>query len=247
MNLQDTYIQLAGWLNANTGVIAVTIFVTTLILGWVSGIFTALRKKPKFRIGCIPGPTFSCTYPTGEIYEGHEAHITGIAMYLEISNIGASSSGIKNISVAYHWHLKPFSILWLKYKIGWYWIDSQAVALEDFRVKIGESIKVYPFLNQCNNLSPVRKKTYLEVREVVNGVVYFEQEKSWGGRFPSPKEGNVKVKVAVTDVFERRHAAKFSIPAVALHEAKKYNPSFGITLASIAENSLPQEANESNE
>jgi hypothetical protein len=74
-----------------------------------------------------------------------------------------------------------------------------------------------------------------------NGVVYFEQTNSWGGCFPSPSNGQVKIKVLIRDVFGRAHKAKFKISAVSMKEARKYNPSFGKTFAELRNERLPHD------
>lgn len=234
-NLTDVFLLSAKWSNDNQGVVTIVVFLATLGLGWISGIFSALKHKPKFKIGLIPGPTFCCTYLTGEIHESFEVHRTGIALYLTIANVGTAPSSIEDILVGYHWHLRPFSVAWLKYTIGWFWLHQQTVALDDFRAMIGGSTKVYPFLIQRSVISGSKAETYLDVGRHTNGVVYFEQRESWGGCFPSVRNGTVLVKVRINDVFGRSHHAKFRIPSVSLEGAQKYNPSFGKTLAALKE------------
>lgn len=228
-----SYNQMSTWLNDNQGVVGVAIFLATALFGWASGIFSALRKRPSFKVSLIEGPTFCCTYLTGSMHGQHEAHRTGIALYLSIANVGSAASSIEKISVGYHWHLRPFSLLWLRYTVGWFWLDKQAVALEDFQVAIGKNIKVYPFLTQRNHLSPARADTFLEVGRSTNGVVYFEQAESWGGCFPSIRNGYIQLKVRVQDVFERQHTFTFKVPAVSLEEARKYCPAFGMTFSEL--------------
>ncbi len=46
-------------LNDNQGIISIAIFIITLLLGWISGIFSALQKKPKFKIDLIDGIRFA--------------------------------------------------------------------------------------------------------------------------------------------------------------------------------------------
>jgi hypothetical protein len=128
----DLYAKASKWANDNQGLLSIAIFVITIALGWVSGIFSALRRKPKFNLALVDGPTFCCTYPTGKTYGEFEVHRTGIALYLVIANVGSAASNIQQISVGYHWHLHPFSVQWLKYKVGWFWLTDQAVALADF-------------------------------------------------------------------------------------------------------------------
>lgn len=240
--LTELYPQISTWLNDNQGVVGAAIFVVTVVFGWVSGIFSALRRRPKFEISLIDGPTFCCTYQTGKMHGQYEAHRTGIALYLSISNVGSASSSINGISIGYHWHLRPFSRQWLKYKIGWFWLNHQSVALEDFQVAIGKNIKVYPFLTQRNHLSPVQTDTFLDVGRSINGVVYFEQSESWGGCFPTIKNGHVRLKVRVRDVFGGKHTSAFDVPAVALDDARKYCPAFGKTFSELHGEQAPDDA-----
>lgn len=187
----------------------------------------------------IPGPNFCCTFPVGRKYQGFDVHRTGIALYLHISNVGSAPSSIEKISIAYLWYLKPFSLLWLKNTIGWFWIKEQSVCLSDFQVTIGEHIKFYPFLNQESRFAGSTTRTFLEVGRSANGVVYFEQEDSWGGCLPAIKNELIRIKVKVLDVLSKKHQAKFSIPFVSLEHARKYNPSFGRTLAELYRTPLP--------
>ncbi|QQC65323.1 hypothetical protein [Paraburkholderia ginsengisoli] len=237
--LSAFYSPASKWLNDNQGVVSVAIFAITVAFAWASGIFSALRRRPQFKLHLLEGPTFCCTYPVGKKHGNFDVHRTGIALYLSLSNVGSAPSSLANISVAYHWHLHPFSVQWLKYSVGWFWLTSQTAALDAFQVKIGENIKVYPFLTQRNFLSPANPETYLEVGQASNGVVYFEQTDSWGGCLPSVRNGLVRIKVSIQDVFGGRHTKRFVIPAVTVAAARKYNPSFGKTLAELRSEKLP--------
>lgn len=231
------------WSNDNQGVVSVVIFIITIAFGWASGIFSALRRKPKFKLSLIDGPTFCCTYPVGKMRGEFEVHRTGIALYLIVANTGSAASSIENITVGYHWHLQPFSIEWLKYSVGWFWLTNQFAALADFQVKIGENIKVYPFLVQKNFLSPTQNVTYLEVGRSTNGVVYFEQPDSWGGCYPIVREGKVHIKVRVYDTFGKGHTSKFFVPSVTLEDARAFNPTFGKTFSEMRGETLPFDKN----
>jgi hypothetical protein len=240
-SLTPTYLATAKWLNDNQGVVGIGVFIVTLLLGWTSGIFAALRRRPKFIISYIYGPTFCCTFPTGAEFEGQTVHRTGIALYLAVANIGSAASSIDKISVGYHWHLRPFTLTWLRYGVGWFWLRNQIAAIADFQAKIGENTKVYPFLIQRSITSGNAPSTFLEPGRSTNGVVYFEQPDSWGGCFPSPVAGGVNVKVEIQDVFGHSHTTKFKIPFLALEEARKYNPSFGKTISEIRNEVLPHD------
>ncbi|MBL8186724.1 MAG: hypothetical protein JNK38_01880 [Acidobacteria bacterium] len=212
--------------NDNEGFIAVVLFVTTLLLGWISGIFQSLRRRPKFKITVIEGPSFCCTFETGREHNSHKAHRTAIALYLTVSNTGSAPSNIQNIQVGYH----NFTF---KYSFLWFWITKPAVALEDFQVMIGDNIKIYPFLLQKNRLSPSQPDTFLEIGKSTTGVVYFEQDECWGGFYPRDKVGNITIKIKIEDVFGKSHTRKTSIPKLSLPEASRFNPQFGKTFESL--------------
>lgn len=234
-----TYSELTGWLNNNQGLLTLTIFLATIVFGWVSGIFSALRRKPKFAVRIIDGPTCACTFPTGKSKGQFEVYRTCIALYLGVSNVGSSPSSIEAVSVGYHWNVKPFSMLWLKHSVGWFWLNHQAVALDNFQSKIGESIKIYPFLFQSTGLGFNKTETYLNIGQSTNGVVYFEQSDSWGGCYPKARNDQIEVKVKLSDTFGKSHIKRFKVPMVSLEDARKYNPSFGTTLSEFNGEKLP--------
>ena len=217
------------------------VFVATISFGWLSGIFSALRRKPKLTFQLIEGPTFCCTYPTGKMHGTFPVHRTGIALYLRISNVGSAATSLENISVGYHCSIRPFSIQWLRYRVGWLWLNDQIAAIHDFQAKIGENIKIYPFLIQASILSGRSSDSFLVPGQSTNGVVYFEQSDSWGGFFPVAGHAGVRVKVAIRDTFGKRHSAKFTVPAVSMEQARAYNPSFGKTLAELRNETLPHD------
>lgn len=237
--LIDYYALASKWSNENQGVVSVVIFVVTMGFGWISGIFSSLRRKPKFKLSLFDGPSFCCSYFVGKTKGEHKIHRTGIALYLAIVNVGSAASSIGNISVGYHWPLTRFSIQGLRYSVGWFWLHNQSVALADFQAKIGENIKIFPFLTQVNHLSSVKTETFLQAGQSTNGVVYFEQPDSWGNCVPSVCNDVIRVKVSVADAFGKRHVAKFSIPLVPMEYARKYNPMFGSTFAELHGEPLP--------
>lgn len=222
------------WTNENQGIISVAIFMATITIGWASGIFSALRRKPKFKLELIPGPSFVCTFGIGKQHGEYDIHRTGVSIYLRVSNVGSAAASIKDIHVGYHWCVKPFSINWLKYRLGWFWLTDQTVVSEDFKVCIGnENTKLYPFLTQTSTITGTSAESYLEVGKTTNGVTYFEQTDSWGGCFPVAINHLVRIKIKVIDSFDRTHHKKFLVPKLNLEGARSYNPSFGLTLASI--------------
>lgn len=69
----------------------------------------------------------------------------------------------------------------------------------------------------------------LKVGKSAVGVVYFEQQESWGGCFPTPKKGSAKIKVKIIDSFGGKHTKILKVLIVDLEKAKEYCPAFGET------------------
>lgn len=221
--------ELIKWINDNQGAVTVLVFLATIALGWASGIFQSLRRKPKFKIETLPGPSLCSTFLTGEKYNGYKVRRTAISIYLKISNVGSAPSDIVNVSIGYHWHRNRLNWMWLKYRLIWFWLEHPIISMEDFQYNLGDGIKFYPFLLQGTASIMKSPETYLLVGQSVNGVVYFEQPESWGGCFPSPKRGATKIRVRIRDSFGKSHYKSAWIPVVPLEEAKKYCPAFGET------------------
>ena len=219
-------------LNENQGILAVVLFILSILLGWISGLFKILWRKPDLKIYVLPGPTFACVIGTGREHNGYDTHSTGIALYLKISNVGRSPTTIAQIKVGYRRF--PRNILeFLRLRAKWFFINEQIVAMSDFQVSIGENIKIYPFLNQISNISGESATTFLESGQSTNGVVYFEQSESWGCYFPRSRNFRTKVKIVISDSFGRRYRHVTKIDKVTLAEARQYNPQFGTTLAQL--------------
>jgi hypothetical protein len=111
--------------------------------------------------------------------------------------------------------------------LSWHWLNDQATALADFQGKIRDQIKLFPFLIQQSYFAKSAVETFVEVGRSRNGMVYFEQENSWGNMFPAVKNGSVRLKVGVQDVFGKWHYGKFNVPSFSLDEAREFNPAFG--------------------
>lgn len=229
------------WANENQGLVAVSIYIITLTLGWGSGIFTAIRRRPKFKLSIIDGPTFCCTFEVGKKYNDHDVHRTCIAIYLKISNVESASSSIEEIHIGYKWDIRPGSMDWFKYRVGRFWLVHQTAALSDFRVSIGGNIKVFPFLTQRSIIFSSDGKLFLEIGKSENGIVYFEQPESWGGCFPYSLNGHTNIAIRVLDVFGKRHQITKSIPVVSIAQARVYNPDFGKTHAELHGETFPHD------
>jgi hypothetical protein len=227
------------WLNDNQGLVSAGIFCLTLFLGWASGIFSALRRKPKFICGLIPGPTFACIFPTGEQFNGHDVYRIGFALYLSVANCGSAASSLHAVHIGYRWNVIPLTKIWFRKTLLRHWLQERTASLTDFQVVIGSNVKVYPFMFQRNFLSSLQQETFLQSGQSVVGIVYFEQSDSWGGSQPRVWKGRVRLSVRLLDVFGGRHTRSFWIPALSLEEARKFNPSFGRTLSALHGKPLP--------
>ena len=232
--------QAIEWTNNNQGLVSLLLFVATIFFGWLSGIFSSLRRKPNFKFTVIPGPTFCTTFLTGEKEGPYDVHRTAIALYLHISNVGSAPSSIDNIALGYHWHCAPFTPPWWQFGIRWFWISDQTVTLEDFQYHFADKVKVYPSLFQGSAILGSAPETYLQVGQTVNGVVYFEQRESWGACYPLQRNGRTRIRVAITDAFGKRHQRTVSIPVISLEEARKYNPAVGQSLPAVRRVPTPQ-------
>jgi hypothetical protein len=103
------------------------------------------------------------------------------------------------------------------------------VILTDFHVYIGNQAKAFPFLIQRSVITGHSA----ESGRSTNGVVYFEQQESYGGCYPRQRNGRIKIKVRLTDAFGRHHTSRFQIDSVELASARKYNPAFGSTFSEL--------------
>lgn len=233
MSLFATMQQAADWSNRNQGVVSIFIFAATLLFGWVSGIFSALRRRPRFRIRTIEGPTFCSTFLTGAKHENFDIYRSAFAVYLHVSNVGSASGSIDAVHLGYHWQVRPFTLTWLRYGVGWFWLKNQTAVIHDFQANIGDNLKIYPFLFQKSVLSGTSSDTFLQTGQSTNGVIYFEKADSWDGCFPAVRHNRVKVRVKIIDAFGRSYARTIFIPSVTPDEARVYNPSFGSTFSHL--------------
>lgn len=217
-------------LNENQGVLALALFAVSLLLGWLSGIFESLRGKAKLRMSLIAGPTFCSTFTLSEKHNDHQTHRTAISLYLHIANVGHAPTSIDNVSVTYRWGVHPRNPLRFFRKMIWL---PAAVIVQDFQVAIGENIKVFPMLIQVSSITGRQPRTYLKPGQSVNGVCYFEQTKSWGAFHPFVLNGETRLRLHITDSYGTTWKKNIRVPVIPLDEAKKYNPSFGDTLAHL--------------
>ena len=238
--------ELVNALNNNPGVLSVALFLVALVLGWVTGIFKSLRRKPRLRIQVLEsGPSFFCVIGTGRKYNGNECHRTCAALYLKITNIGLSSTSIEEVTVAYRRSFSSYPFVdWFFYRIRWYFLE-QNIVLDDFRIVFGKSKneKVFPMLFQRSSVTGETAKTFLSPGESTNGVVYLEGDVHWGIWYPRARRRNSRIRIVINDSFNRQYRKITSLPFVVLSEAQRYNSKFGTTRAEFDEKEVQIEIN----
>ena len=227
MNLRELLTAAIRLLNENQGVLAVVLFLSTLLLGWASGLFRALRNKPNLKIQLIEyGPSFYSIVGTGKVRENYKCHRTCMALYLRVSNTGVSSTSVLRVRVGFRPH-RPLVRRWRRYYL------ERNHALSDFQFMLGKSgiTKFFPNLVQRSQVSGEQTNLYLERGASINGVVYFEGDECLGGFHPRGRKKRTRVKIVVTDAFGRRYCKKVWIPIKTLPEAREFNPHFGASRA----------------
>ena len=240
--------EIINWLNQNQGVVTVIVFITTLIIAWLSGFFKFLRNRPKLKIEYIDGPNFCCKIKTDKSEGNEDGYRTAISIYLKISNLGSAPTSISKIKIKYKCNVLKWENLklWKKfskyeYKIdrfksfySWELINHPTTSLEEFKYYLNdEKIKVYPFLIQHSYLIPFDIDLYLEQGKIETGVVYFESIEYWGGYEPKVINEKVQVKVLIFDTYNKKYKKILKIPFAEINEAKKYNASFGETFKQL--------------
>lgn len=223
--------ELIDWLNNNEGFLSLILFLASIIVGWMTGIFRTLVRKPKFRIRVIPKMTFGSSFLTGEKYTPpgngtYEVHRTAFVIYLEITNVGSAPSELGKIKIGYF--IDDGKKTWLKKRI---WISETSV-LADFLIPTadGQAIKI-PHLRQPDPFFDNKYNGFLEVGKSLTGASYFEQSDSWGNHYPRVNEhGLTNLKIKVNDAFGSMYFTKVNVPMKKLQELLRYNPAFGSSI-----------------
>lgn len=218
---------LSEWCNQNDGFLSVLIFLLTILIGWISGLFKFIRKRPNFKIEVIDGMTFGCTIDLNKTYEGFPVHKTAFSIYLKITNTGNAPSSIGDIYLGYKRNdLSP------SWRQKWNWIR-ETISKSDFLMNFedSEQVKGFPFLKQKNRFFENDTNLYLEVGKSVNGISYFEEQEAFGSWMPRPNKDQLStdIRLKVLDAFGRKHRQKLRIKVIDSNEALKTNPYFGQT------------------
>jgi len=215
------------WTNQNSGFVSVLLFIITLLLAWISGFFKLLVNKPKFKIDLIDQCSFCCVFNFDEKHKDLPTHKTSFVLYVKITNIGKAPSSIGDIKLGYY---KSEFLYKIFSKRNWLF---ETIIKEDFKIPFrnSESLKVFPFLKQKNQLIANESDTYLSIGKQNNGIIYFEEEEAYGSWIPRKnKDGKTTdVKIEIEDMFGKKHSKKIKIKFIEPKEALKYNSYFGQT------------------
>jgi hypothetical protein len=235
------------WINNNSGVIEILLFILSLFIAWFAGFFKYLKRNPKFKIKLLDGPTQCSEVETGEKKDGFEIKRACFSFYLKIANIGFSSSSIKSIKIKYKSDTFLFENFWLwkksnfdenkisniKFLYKWTSKISLTSSLSNFEYKLNDDkTKQYAHLIQHNEIIENPDK-FLERGKSTGGIIYFESERYFGGYQPKVIGGFCDVKIYIKDVFSNRHVFKVKVPYKTIEEARKYNSEFGNSYKSI--------------
>ncbi len=222
--------ELIRWCNDNGGFVSVILFIVTLLFAWLSGLFALIRHRPRLKLSILPGPNFACVVLTGGKHNGYDVTRTFFALYLNVTNRGSAATTIQTVQLGYKWSINALNLLFLRYVIGWCWLRHPIISMTDFHVILKSgSAKFYPFLIQRSTVLPDTGDLFLPIGKSTHGVIYFEQRDAWGGCLPRAKKEKTLVKVCVVDSFGGKHSKKFALPVVPLNEARKFNPTIGVT------------------
>jgi hypothetical protein len=218
--------EIIKWTNDNSGFLGLLIFIFSLLLGWITGLFNYFIKKPKFKIRIIEGATFGSIIELNKTFQDLPVNKTAIAVYLEITNIGNAPSSIGLIELGYL--LSDFRPKWLTSRN---WIP-ETFSKADFSLKFNDSniVKGFPNLKQAN-MSSENTDTYLEIGKSANGMVYFEQNESYGNFMPRLNNDSetTDLIIKVRDAFDRIHKKRFTLKIVDPTISLQFNPYFGQT------------------
>ena len=170
---------LVRWCNENGGFVSVALFVVTLLVAWLGGLFKLLRHKPRFAISVLPGPNFACTYATGGKFGEYEVTRTFFALYLNVANRGSAAGTIETVTLGYKWSLNRLNSDFIRYVLGWCWLPTMISMLDFHYMLRSGGAKFYPFLIQRSTVLQTGVDLYLPIGKSEHGVIYFEERDAW--------------------------------------------------------------------
>jgi hypothetical protein len=194
-------------------------FATPFLIWLIRSRINRIAKKPAVSIEIIENATLCSSFSVG-----NNCHRTAFLLYLKLTNTGYTPVQIGDIHLGYR-SMENDDI------DSWYWLKEETVMLEDYWVPLGEDgKKIIPFLKQRNFLIENQINTYLSAGELTNGLVYFEQERSTGDRYPYLEpDMKVQTKVIVYDTKGNSWETEMRVTKVKIEPIREICPKFGKT------------------
>lgn len=211
--------------NDNPSVVSILIFILTLLIGWSTGIFRALMNKPKLKATIIDKCTFYAINYIDKEVDGMPVYHFAFCIYLRVNNIGYAPTDIVDARLQYQ--RNDYN---KKRKRGKNWIKG-LLNKGNFELDMGHGkVARIPYLKQKD---PVlgQSDTYLEVGKSTNGILYFEEEQSYGNFYPRPNNDkkSTDVVIELIDSFGEKYKSKHTIQQITYKDALSINEFFAKT------------------
>jgi hypothetical protein len=204
------------WTNNNSGWVSVLTFLAGILLSSFLWILKRPASKPVLKLEVLKGPTLCSSFDAGVTDDGEVLHRTAFLIY------GRVPVQVGDIHLGYRSSATPDGE-------SFRWLVNETVLLQDYKDPIGENFKVYPFLKQSNSSIDNSRKTYLLPGEYENGLVYFEQEESYGLDYPyMDADSHVLTRIRVHDTLGSFWETDASVVKVKIEAIRENNPAFGL-------------------
>lgn len=218
------------WCNDNSGFLSLILFGLGLLLGWISGLFKSLIRKPRLTARFIEKMSFYSFFYTGKEHRppGHSEsfalHKTGFVVYISIANIGSATTSIDKIHLGYTRN-SPRS--WFRRR-QWEWL-AQWHSGVPFMIPLNDDqVMVIPSLRTRVSLEAPGSGDRIDVGGSLIGAAYFEQPEAWGNLNPMQgKSEEIHVKIRIHDIYRRTYTFKTTLSQVPIEKAREYNEHFG--------------------
>ncbi|MCD4678884.1 MAG: hypothetical protein K8S00_00720 [Bacteroidales bacterium] len=222
--------QIINWTNENSGFLALTLFVLSIVYGWLSGLFKSLIRKPKLKVRFIDKMTFYSFFYTGEkwyneeINEEFELHNTGFVVYFSIANVGSKPTSIDKIWLGYKRNTTGRQL----FKKNIQWIPLLHPG-ENFKIEYtNDMIVIISNIVTRSSEYDYNYQRDLGIGSSVVGTAYFEQGSSWGNFNPKQGYGGIiDAIIKINDIYGKVYKFKTKLKQLPIEKARKYNQHFG--------------------
>ena len=183
--------ELIKWTNSNSGFLSLLLFIATLLIGLVSGLYSSLTSRSKIKVEILKRPAVCMVE---KIEKTHSRASFGV--YLKIVNIGYSPVDIDSVFLSFQTQSKAWSEK----------LSSTVCKSEFFEVLDGNKLKILPFLMQMSPNAVADNSSYLNRGQQKNGIVYFESEPMIDSELPfHNQEFKIKIKLFLKDTLGKSY------------------------------------------